>query len=208
MLDFIKLFRRDGNLPQTLLDIGCGSCPEGEQFLENGISLTGIDQDGETIETVRQRLRQGRFVTADAACWLQKQEGKYAAILIRRPDVIFRSENWHTVFRLLPKVLRKNGRVVVTTPGESEARLCEKWLRETAGTVNRITAGAAEEGFIMTAEDFKPTITQETPQGSLIQRLSWEDDQPYLVCDLRTGQCTVVSGEGHPKPKRQDEPVF
>lgn len=202
--EFYKTLPAGGKYPKTLLDIGCGSCPEGEQILSSGIDLTGVDQDGETIRKVRRRLPQGAFAAADAAFWLDKQERHYEAVLIRRPDVIFRSENWHQVFRRLPKVLGDNGRVVVTTPGESEAGLCEKWLRETADTVRRSAAGNAEEAWIVTAADLRKTEEEENSRGSFIQSLSWEEDRPRMVCDLRTGRCTTASDGGGSAPEEKE----
>lgn len=199
MLDFAELFSRDGRYPERLLDIGCGPCMEGDQILAKGIFLTGVDQDGETIQSVRKRLPQGEFITADAAFWLLKQNRKYDAVLLRRPDVIFRSANWHQVFRLLPAVLSVNSRVVVTTPGESEAGLCEKWLSETAAVVKRVVTNMEEEKFIVTAENFQNAGETENNLNNLIQSLSWEDDQPHMVCDLRTGQCSVVTDRKDPE---------
>lgn len=193
MLDFAELFKRNGRFPETLLDIGCGLCLEGEEILERGISLTGIDQDGETMQSVQKRLPKGEFFTADAALWLGRQNCKFEAVLLRRPDLIFRTQNWHQVFQQLPAVLDRNGRAIVTTPGESEARLCEKWLRETADVVERSATGIAEEEYIMTAEHFRQEEKDKRRQNSLIQRLSWEDEQPCMVCDLRTGRCTAAA---------------
>jgi trans-aconitate methyltransferase len=196
MLNFAEEFRRENNYPENLLDIGCGPCLEGEQLLAHGISLTGVDQDGETILEVQKRLPGGKFVTADAAIWLQKADTRFDAILIRRPDLIFRSENWHSVFRMIPLVLKPDGRVVVTTPGQSEAGMCAEWLRETAEKVSVSRTGISEEAFLVKADDFREKEKEkEEPSGvnRLIQDLSWEDDQPYMVCDLRTGQCTVVT---------------
>jgi SAM-dependent methyltransferase len=196
----LELLKKDGRYPEKILDIGCGPCLEGERILDKGISLTGIDQDEETIERVRERLPRGVFIAADAARWLEQADGekdKYDAVLLRRPDLIFRSENWYQVFRRLPKVIREGGRAVVTTPGESEARLCGKWLSETADAVERSETGIDEEGFVVTAEDFVKNTGEEIDdaRASLIRSLSWEDDRPGLVCDVRTGKCTVDFGE-------------
>lgn len=198
MLDPAEKFLNDGKYPESLLDIGCGPCPEGEQLLARGISLTGVDQDGETIREVRRRLPEGKFVTADAALWLEKAGRAYDAILIRRPDLIFRSENWHTVFRRLPLVLKRGGRVIVTTPGQSEAGMCAGWLREIADEVSISEIDGPEEMFMVTAEDIREKeeeIEEKNSIDSLIQSLSWEDDSPHMVCDLRTGKCTVATDE-------------
>lgn len=192
MLDFAEMYRRDGRYPQSLLDIGCGPCLEGEQLLAHGISLTGIDQDGETIRYVQKRLPGGIFVTADAALWLAGTDCRYDAILIRRPDLIFRSENWHSVFRRMPFVLKKGGRVIVTTPGQSEAGICMKWFREIADKVCVSRTGESEEAFSVSAEEFRKTDKKNNDRNTLIQELSWEDDRPQMVCDLRTGRCTVI----------------
>lgn len=197
MLDLAEKFLNDGKYPESLLDIGCGPCPEGEQLLARGISLTGVDQDGETIREVRRRLPEGKFVTADAAFWLEDAGREYDAILIRRPDLIFRSENWHTVFRRIPLVLKQGGRVIATTPGQSEAGTCAGWLREIADEVSISETGEPEEMFMVTAEDIKEKDKEKEKNSidSLIQSLSWEDDRPQMVCDLRTGKCTAVTDE-------------
>lgn len=201
MFDIVEAFRHNGRLPHTLLDIGCGPCEEGERILSDGIFLTGIDQDGETIREVQKRLPTARFVTADAARWLPVQDRKYKAVLIRRPDVIFRSANWHQIFQLLPHILYQNSRVVVTTPGRSEAGICEKWLREMAGTVKRSRIDMTEEEFMITAENFKRTDQKESSQNNLICNLAWEDEEPHMVCDLRKGRCTIISDDE--KEKKQ-----
>lgn len=205
MLDFAEIFRREDGYPKTLLDIGCGPCPEGRQILERGISLTGIDQDGETIRIVKKRLPQGRFITGDAALWLPGHRQRYDAVLLRRPDVIFRSANWHQIFRQLPSILSENGMAAVTAPGESEARLCERWLRETADIVTRCKTGMAEEEFLIMAENFRQNDTEENLQSSLIRRLAWEDDQPHMVCDLRTGRCTMADDQTECRTSSDDK---
>ena len=195
MLDFAALFQKKEKYPHSLLDIGCGPCLEGEQLLARGITLTGIDQDGETIGKVQERLPEGKFITADAAFWLDKTQNRYDAILVRRPDLIFRSENWKRVFELLPSVLKPGGSVIVTTPGQSEAAMCAKWLRNAAEDVRMILIGISEESFMVKADHFKKVEKQDNSKNKLIQELSWEDDQPALVCDLRTGRCTVVTNK-------------
>jgi trans-aconitate methyltransferase len=192
-LNFAELFRREGKYPESLLDIGCGPCLEGEQFLVHGIFLTGVDQDGETIREVQNRLPKGKFVAADAAFWLEKVDHQYDAVLIRCPDLIFRSENWHTVFRRIPYVLKHGGRVIVTTPGESEARICAGWLREIADSVRLSKTGISEEAFLVRAEKVKKIEKKKTARDRLIQSLSWQDEEPQMVCDLRTGLCTAIT---------------
>ena len=53
--------------PLHLLDIGCSTCTEGQQLLDRGITLTGIDQDGATLDEVRARLPGATFLTMNAA---------------------------------------------------------------------------------------------------------------------------------------------
>lgn len=195
MLNFADRFLQEGRYPENLLDIGCGPCPEGEELLAHGIFLTGVDQDGETIREVQRRLPGGKFVTADAAVWLTETDRHYDAILIRRPDVIFRSENWHCVFRSIPFVLKRGGRVIVTTPGQSEAGVCVKWLSEIADQVRLSETGVSKEAFLVRAEDFMEMDKREDDRRRLIQNLSWEDDRPPVVCDLRTGRCTAITEE-------------
>lgn len=195
MMNFAEMFRREGRYPEKLLDIGCGPCPEGEQLLAHGISLTGVDQDGETIAGDAERLPGGKFVTSDAAVWMAKADRQYDAILIRRPDLIFRSENWHAVFRRIPGVLKRGGCVIVTTPGRSEAGMCVKWLREIADEVRLENTGESEEAFLVRAENFREMDQEDNDRNRLIQDLSWEDDRPHMVCDLRTGLCTAITEE-------------
>lgn len=193
MLNFAEAFRRKDRYPQTLLDIGCGMCFEGEILLSRGIALTGIDQDGETIRQVRKRLSAGNFITADAAQWMAGAGHRYDAILIRRPDLIFRSENWHAVFQRIPYVLEEGGRVIVTTPGRSESELAAKWLRESAETVRLKEIDEVEEAFLISAENVKAIKQIDDERNLLIQKLAWEDDAPQMMCDLRTGLCTVIT---------------
>jgi trans-aconitate methyltransferase len=187
-----------------VLDVGCGPCEEGESLLEAGVRLTCIDQDGETISRVRQRISEAELVAADAAQWLAAGHGPYDVVLMRRPDLFHRARSWRQVFRLLPKALAPDGRVVVTTPGRGEARLAERWLAELAGTVNVAETDEEEEGFAIVAEDMRkaeaPDDTAGDPRdderASLVRSLAWEGDEPAMVCDVRTGRCTVVSDEG------------
>ena len=194
-LNFAGAFRRGKKYPETLLDIGCGLCREGEELLARGIALTGIDQDGETIRSVQKRLPAGHFIAADAAAWLAGTDRRYDAVLIRRPDLIFRSANWHAVFQRIPYVLKEGGRVIVTTPGRSEAGLAAKWLRESADPVDLMETGEPEEGFWVRAENWKAEPQKKNERSSLIQDLAWEDDAPQRICDLRTGLCTGITDQ-------------
>lgn len=186
--------------PGTLLDIGCGACIEGESIIAGGIALTGIDQDGETIREVRERLPEGNFITADAAHWLAETDQCFDAVLVRRPDLMFRPENWHAVFQRLSGVLKEGGKVIVTTPGRSEAGIASKWLRESADTVRLTEINEEEEGFLVSAENIKAVKENENDRSRLIQDLSW-DDAPRMICDLRTGRCTVIKE----KEERENE---
>lgn len=204
VLELADEFLREGKYPESLLDIGCGPCFEGEDLISRGIALTGIDQDEETVGRVQERLPEGRFITADAAVWLRETDSRYDAVLVRRPDLIFRSQNWHAVFQRIPLVLDPDGMVIVTTPGQSEAGMCEKWLRETADKVSVSKIGHAEEAFLVKAEEIRKTDEKGNDMNSLIQSLSWEDDQPHMVCDLRTGLCTVVTDKEKGENKNED----
>ena len=64
-----------------------------------------------------------------------------------------------------------------------------------AGTVRRYETGVSEEEYIIMAEDFGKMEPVESDQKELIQALSWEDESPRMVCDLRTGQCTEIGGD-------------
>lgn len=192
-LNFAEAFRRGDDYPRKLLDIGCGLCLEGEDIIVRGIALVGVDQDGEAIRKAQERLPEADFFTADAALWPAGTATRFDAVLMRRPDLIFRSENWHSVFRRIQYVLKEGGRVIVTTPGRSEAELAAKWLRESAGNVRLTEINEAEEAFLVSAEDFITMGKRENDISRLIQNLAWEDDEPQMVCDLRTGQCTMIT---------------
>jgi SAM-dependent methyltransferase len=191
----------DGRL--RVLDLGCGTCEEGESLLAAGVELTCVDQDGETIARLRQRIPEADLVAADAAQWLAAGNGPFDVVLMRRPDLFHRARNWRQAFDLLPGVLAPEGRVVVTTPGEGEARLAERWLAELAATVRVTKTDEAEEGFAIVAEDMRkaeaPDDTTGSPRddgrASLVRSLAWEGDEPAMVCDVRTGTCTVVSDD-------------
>ncbi|MGI6178134.1 MAG: class I SAM-dependent methyltransferase [Eubacterium sp.] len=203
-LNFAEAFRRGDDYPRKLLDIGCGLCLEGEDIIACGTSLVGVDQDGETIRKAQNRLPEADFFTADAALWLAGTATRFDAVLMRRPDLIFRSENWHAVFRRIPYVLKEGGRVIVTTPGRSEAELAAKWLRESAGNVRLTEINEAEEAFLVSAEDFMTMEKKENDRTRLIQDLAWEDDEPHPVCDLRTGQCTMITD----KEENENENIY
>ena len=195
MPDFTIFLQKDGHIPGSLLDIGCGLCEEGRDILAKGIRLTGIDQDGETIRKVQKRLPRGKFIIGDAAYLPDRMQEKYDAVLIRRPDVIFSCQNWERVFQTLPAVLNQDGIVIVSTPGQSEARICADWLRKTFRSVHTAEIRQKEEEYMIRAEDMKQTSVHTDPKKLLIQSLSWDENEPHMVCDLRTGKCTVVSDE-------------
>lgn len=215
MTEVLKLLRltpdgREGaDYRPRVLDLGCGPCEEGDALLAAGARLTCVDQDGETNALVRERIPEAEVVTADAAQWLAAGRGPYDAVLVRRPDLFHRVRNWQQVFDLIPAVLAPGGRVVVTTPGRGEARLVERWLSGYSGTVTEIETGTAEEGYAIVAENVRKV---EAPDGSLrdneraslVQSLMWEDDEPAMVCDVRTGKCTMVSSDGRPDDGQSD----
>lgn len=192
MTDFVSLLRGNGRQISNVLDLGCGTCEEGQQILDAGMALTGVDQDSETIEKVRQKFPSGRFIAANAALWLSNRTEKYDAVLIRRPDVIFQNRNWKQVFAALPGVLHPDSIVLVTAPGCSEAEICQKWLAETAEKTELIHTGRKDEAYMATAEKIRKTEPVQTIQDSLIRDLSWEDENRRMVCDLLTGKCTVI----------------
>lgn len=193
----------DGRL--RVLDLGCGPCEEGEPLLAAGVELTCVDQDGETIARARRRIPEAELVAADAAAWLAAGQGPFDAVLMRRPDLFCRARNWRQVFDLLPEALAPDGRVVVTTPGRGEASLARRWLEELAGRVKVLETDEEEEGFEIVAEDVRRaeapdgttgTDPRDEKHASLVRSLAWEGDEPAMVCDVRTGQCTAVSDEG------------
>ena len=169
--------------PLSVLDIGCGLCTEAEELVQSGIELTGIDQDGETIEKNRQRMPNVNWIVGDAAHWHTDQV--YDAVLIRRPDILMRPQSWQAVFRRLPEWTQ--GPVIVTTFGKSEAKTAEQALNKIAGKVTCRQTNDPEDSYVIQAEDIqKPQKTND-----LVQSLSW-DDQPGMVCDVRTGKCTPL----------------
>jgi SAM-dependent methyltransferase len=187
-----------------VLDIGCGPCTEAEALLARGVELTGIDQDEETMERVRERVPQATFITGDAQQWLQGSSGGYDVVLMRRPDVIFRNESWRRIFGLVPRAAGPQGLVVVTTPGRSEAAIAERWLREVADDVSTTQLEDDEERFAVVARSVHEKGT-DMGTNSLIQQLAWYDDAPVMVCDVRTGQCTVVSDGVAPEGRTSDD---
>lgn len=192
MTGFTEVIGKKGGQTISLLDIGCGSCEEGEELLESGFLLTGIDQDGETIQRVRKRLPAGRFITEDAAHWLEIQDDAYDVILIRRPDLAHRPKNWHRIFQLLPTALKADGMVIATTPGEREMMICRKWLEESGGVIEAARLKQTEEEFLVKAKNLVKSDTEKNPVEDLIRTLSWNDSRPHMVCDLRTGRCTAI----------------
>lgn len=192
LTDFVSIIGKPTKKPADLLDIGCGLCDEGEDLIRSGWTLTGIDQDGETIRQVRGRMPDGRFIAADAAHWLARCEERYDVILIRRPDLAHRPENWHRIFQLLGRLLKPGGVVFVTTPGEQEMRMCRRWLKEADGGTETVHLGWREEEYLVRAEGLNETRSESEPMDHLISELSWEDDRPHMVCDLRTGRCTTA----------------
>jgi hypothetical protein len=108
---------------------------------------------------------------------------------------MFRFKNWHIVFCRIPYVLKPGGRVIVTTPGQSEAEICAGWLREIAYNVHLSKTGFSEEAFLVRAEDVREINKKSNGRERLIQSLSWQDEEPPRVCDLRTGLCTAITNE-------------
>ena len=195
----------EGADPPRVLDLGCGPCEEGEALLAADVRLTCVDQDGETMALVRARIPGAEVVTADAAQWLAAGHGPYDAVLVRRPDLFHRVRNWRQVFDLVPAALAPGGRVVVTTPGRGEARLVERWLAGYAGTVTVTRTNETEEGYAIMADDVRRVELPANATGadprdddraSLVRSLAWEGDEPAMVCDVRTGKCTVVTDDG------------
>lgn len=192
LTDFASIIGQTGKQPADLLDLGCGLCEEGEDLIRSGWVLTGVDQDGETIGQVRSRLPDGRFITADAAHWMVRCGSRYDVILIRRPDVAHRPENWHRIFQALGGLLKPDGVVFVTTPGAQEMSRCRRWLREAGGRTKIVHLKQREEEYLVKAQELNEIHGSDEPMDRLISELSWEDDQPHMVCDLRTGRCTTV----------------
>ena len=209
-VDVIDLLPR--RRPLSLLDVGCGPCEEGEALLGAGVELTGLDQDGETIQRARGRLGGARLIAADAAWWLARTHERFDVVLMRRPDLFMRPQNWRQVFSAVQRAVAEDGEVIVTTPGEGEARLVRKWLEEGFSEVELTRTDWREEGFIVSARekrevderpasevqglDVEAPGTPDGTMGGLAQSLAWEDDEPVLICDLRTGVCTTVPPEG------------
>lgn len=162
MVDFVALL--PPTRPLSLLDIGCGDCEEGEALIDAGISLTGVDQDGETIEKVAERLPEGTFITADAEHWNPAREDGFDAILMRRPDLFHRSRSWEGVFSHLPSLLADDGIVIVTTIGEGEATFATKMLEKSAEKVRVTESKDGKEGYVIMAEKLRSD--QEARTGS------------------------------------------
>jgi trans-aconitate methyltransferase len=204
LTDFASIIGQTVKRPADLLDLGCGLCEEGEDLIRRGWALTGIDQDGETIRQVRSRLPDGRFITADAAHWLLRCGDKYDVILIRRPDLAHRPENWLRIFQALGGLLKPGGVVFVTTPGVQEMSLCRRWLREAGGHTETVFLGHREEEYLVKAQGLHEIHNNNEPMDRLISELSWEDDRPHMVCDLRTGRCTAVEESDSADQNKQE----
>lgn len=193
-----------------ILDIGCSDCSEGEELIENGIFLTGIDQDEETITKAKERLPQASFFVMNAADFrissdkddeCNKIDG-FDMVLLRRPDLILGSYNWRRIFKLFHKWLKYDGIVLITTPGKTEARLAQKWLKEDGKKeVSYEMKDYEDEKYIIVAKNLQEddkslseinTASEDKKHtSSLVKDLLWkEDNTNTMVCDVKTGKCT------------------
>lgn len=186
--DFVSLL--PSVRPLRLLDIGCGTCTEGEQLVESGIDLTGIDQDGVTLAAVRARLPQGTFLTMNAADFDAKES--FDVILLRRPDLVLGARTWQRIFGRLAQWLTPTGLVVVTTPGQVEAKLAQRWLHESgAQKVVMTMTDHEDERYLLQVSELAEAQADEGQPTTMISNLRWsEDDEPVLACDLKTGTCS------------------
>lgn len=192
----VERIQKDLPVGARILDIGCSTCPEGEDLLKAGFFLTLLDQDGETMDRVRSRLPGAAVLTGDAAHLLTEGFGTFDAILLRRPDVLHRPLDWEEIFQRLPEVLKTGGTVYITTAGESEAGTIQRWLDRLGAATTRQETGVQEEVCLMVAHNLQKIekTNEEAQRDALIAALSFEDNTPHMVCDLRTGRCTMVGG--------------
>ncbi len=178
--------------PLHLLDIGCSTCTEGQQLLDRGITLTGIDQDGATLDEVRARLPGATFLTMNAAD-LEASE-RFDFILLRLPDLVLGARNWRQVFRRLGRWLAPDGKVVITTPGRTEAGLAQYWLdQDGAKKVVQTMTNHEDERYMLLAEGLEEQQAEEDRGTATIHNLMWSDDDgPAMACDVKTGTCSPV----------------
>lgn len=179
--------------PLKLLDIGCSDCTEGESLIRSGVILTGIDQDEETIQAVRVRLPEGRFLAMNAADY--QTEERFDVILLRRPDLILGFRSWKKVFSRLSDWLAAGGLILVTTPGDSEAKIALQLFSEvgTSG-IELVSTEWEDEQYLLRAEAPDSLASAvEIKRNPLVDELMWTDDQPAWVCDSKTGMCSLVS---------------
>ncbi len=188
LLDYIPKKR-----PLKLLDIGCSDCMEGEELIRSGVILTGIDQDEETMKAVRVRLSEGKFLTMNAADYQTPEF--FDVILLRRPDLILGFRSWKKVFSRLSNWLTIGGLILVTTTGESEAKIALQLFSEigTSG-VELVSTEWENEQYLLRAEAPDSLHSAvDSKRNLLVDELMWTDDQPAWVCDSKTGICSLLS---------------
>ncbi len=171
--------------PLRVLDVGCGDCPEAPALLAAGVELTGIDTDERAIVRARTTSPAAAFVCADAAT-LMPGSAPFDVVLLRRPELAASPGTWRRIISSIPSWLSPRGRVIVSTPGPSEAEATGRWLDEAGlATAPAVQLGAEEERYVVTAARPVPANEPTTP-------VVWEDDSELgVVCDLATGTCTM-----------------
>lgn len=114
-----------------LLEIGCGVAEDAGEWPAMGVAeYVGVDLDETAIAQARARWPGLTFLCADAARLPETAVGRFHAVLIRRPDLFARPENWRQVFAALPALLLPQGRILVTLLGAGETAVARRWLKE------------------------------------------------------------------------------
>ncbi len=178
--------------PLSMLDIGCGDCPEGETLLAGGVQVTGIDFDEQAIAAAHTRLPDARFICADAAVLTEGWTAPFDAVLFRRPDIAAQPARWQKILTLTPGWLSPGGRIILTTPGPQEAALARQLL-EQAGFLFATKEQLDVEGecFLVTATGTAAAKPGRVPAAAMkVMRWEEEENNPAMYCDPKTGLCS------------------
>jgi SAM-dependent methyltransferase len=109
---------------KTVLDVGCGTGFFTAWYLDRGASVTGMDIAPISIETLRARHPQARFILADAG--ERPIEGRFA--LVNAMDVLYhitQEPGWEVAVTHLAGAVEEGGLLVVSDAFSEMGRLAE-----------------------------------------------------------------------------------
>ena len=109
---------------KTVLDVGCGTGFFTAWYLDRGAGVTGMDIAPISIETLRSRHHQARFVLADVG--EHPVEGRFS--LVNAMDVLYHiteDARWEAAVTHLAEAVEKGGLLVLSDAFSDMGRLAE-----------------------------------------------------------------------------------